>query len=368
LFCLQLKSCESASLLVNHLQRENEDCSNAGHQGISTSLAQEEQQLRPRGVVPGGAGAGGAIAPPDFGRPQPKPTVNWVLGAGLLREDQTTQQPQQLPIHQQNTQQLTPQWYGASSMSSLQSNKSIEPALSNNYQIKSNLLPITLDTTKSKSFPANKKISRSSKNETKIPRTNPSKFPPIESIYPEYWPDQRGKNGHICCYYCGIQSHERSRCNTLWKDILENGSDYRAFHPLRGELSSKKGKKNSEPKPSKSKPSIIPRVESIYPEHWPDQKSKEGHPCCHFCGGEKHERSRCLARDKTCSKCQKMGHFGDVCQSAGSENLKWAGQKSIEPAPSNNHQIKSNLSPINLDTTKFKKGPNYSATIASLFL
>ena len=213
---------------IGILFAENEDCSNAGHQGVSTSLARGEPQLRPRGDVPGGAGV--AMAPPDFGRPQTKPTVNWVLGAGMLEEDQTTQQPQQLAIHQQNTQQLTPQWYGASSMSSLQSIKSIGPAR-HDYQVKSNLVPITLDTTKSKSFPADKKRSRKpkkkkrSKNETK--RTNPSKQPPMESIYPEYWPDQS-------CYYCGIQSHVRSECSTLRRDIQENGSDYQAFHPLRG--------------------------------------------------------------------------------------------------------------------------------------
>ena len=87
---------------IGVLFAENEDCSNAGYQGISTSLAQEEPQLRPRGDVLG--------APPDLGIPQTKPTAIWNLGAGQSREDQTIQQPQQLPIHQQNTQQLTPQW------------------------------------------------------------------------------------------------------------------------------------------------------------------------------------------------------------------------------------------------------------------
>ena len=254
---------------IEILFAENENYCNAVHQEISTSSAQEEPQLRPRGVVPGGAG--GAMAPPDFGRPQTKPTVNWVLGAGLLSEDQTTQQQlpihqqntqqltptvnwvlgedqttqqpeqlpiyqlntQQMPINQLNTQQLTPQWYGASSMSSLQSKKSIGPALSNNHQIKSNLLPITLDT--SKPTPSIPKPSK----------PKPSNIPRMESIYPEYWPDQRGKDGHICCYYCGIQSHERSICKTLQRDILENGSDFRAFHPLRGELGSKKKKKKN---------------------------------------------------------------------------------------------------------------------------
>ena len=304
---------------------ENDDWSNADHQGISTSLAQVEPQLGPRGVVPEGAGS--AMAPPDFGRPQTKPTVNWVLGAGQLREDQTTQQPQQLPIHQQNTQQLTPQWYGTSSMSSLQSSNadsgwagralahsefgsSVDPIPSRgadyalqttacppkienlaaskqsnkfignwkNHEIRRNLLSINLDNTESKSLPGNEKRSRRSKNETKIPRTNPSNIPPMVSNYPEYWPDQIGKDGHPCCYYCGIQSHVRSECYTLRKDILENGSDYRAFHPLRGNNFRK-------------------------------------------------------AKKKSMSSLQSM--------------------ESIEPAPSNTHQIESNLSP--LDTIKSKE-------------
>ena len=91
----------------------------------------------------------------------------------------------------------------------------------------------------------NKKRSGRSKNETKIPRTNPSNIPPMVSNYPEYWPDQIGKDGHPCCYYCGIQSHVRSECYTLRKDILKNGSDYRAFHPLRGHDFKKKKKSMS---------------------------------------------------------------------------------------------------------------------------
>ena len=123
-----------------------------------------------------------------------------------------------------------------------------------------------------------KKTSRRSKNETKISRTNPSNIPPMVSNYPEYWPDQIGKDGHPCCYYCGIQSHVRSECYTLRKDILENGSDYRAFHPLRG-----------------------------------------------------HDFKK--AKKKSMSSLQSM--------------------ESIEPAPSNTHQIESNLSP--LDTIKSKE-------------
>merc|ERR1712008_245364 len=62
---------------------------------------------------------------------------------------------------------------------SLQSNKSIGPAR-HNYQVKSNLVSISLDTTKSKSFPVNMERLRRSTNEGKIPRTNPSNIHPRE--------------------------------------------------------------------------------------------------------------------------------------------------------------------------------------------
>ena len=43
-------------------------------------------------------------------------------------------------------------------------------------------MPITLTTTKSKSLPGNKKRSGRSKNETKIPRPNPSNIPSRSSL------------------------------------------------------------------------------------------------------------------------------------------------------------------------------------------
>ena len=36
-------------------------------------------------------------------------------------------------------------------------------------------------------------------------------------------------------------------------------------------------------------------------------------PRCYFCGNNKHPRSKCPARDATCAKCQKKGHFAKVC-------------------------------------------------------
>ena len=43
---------------------------------------------------------------------------------------------------------------------------------------------------------------------------------------------------------------------------------------------------------------------------------------CYFCGYSKHPRPRCPAREATCKKCQKKGHFANVCRSspAGSQH------------------------------------------------
>ncbi|CAB4023460.1 Retrovirus-related Pol poly from transposon opus [Paramuricea clavata] len=35
---------------------------------------------------------------------------------------------------------------------------------------------------------------------------------------------------------------------------------------------------------------------------------------CFFCGNARHPRSKCPARDVTCLKCQKKGHFAKVCR------------------------------------------------------
>ena len=37
---------------------------------------------------------------------------------------------------------------------------------------------------------------------------------------------------------------------------------------------------------------------------------------CFFCGGPVHPRSECRARNATCNKCSKIGHFAKVCRSA----------------------------------------------------
>lgn len=37
---------------------------------------------------------------------------------------------------------------------------------------------------------------------------------------------------------------------------------------------------------------------------------------CYFCGNEKHPRFKCPAKEETCHRCQKRGHFSKVCKSA----------------------------------------------------
>ena len=42
--------------------------------------------------------------------------------------------------------------------------------------------------------------------------------------------------------------------------------------------------------------------------------SSESEQLCFFCGYERHNRTRCPARDKICKSCNKQGHFASVCR------------------------------------------------------
>jgi len=43
---------------------------------------------------------------------------------------------------------------------------------------------------------------------------------------------------------------------------------------------------------------------------------------CFFCGNKKHPQSRCPARGVDCYKCQKKGHFAEVCRSITSSAVE----------------------------------------------
>jgi len=50
------------------------------------------------------------------------------------------------------------------------------------------------------------------------------------------------------------------------------------------------------------------------------QKSKK----CFYCGGPMHNRSHCPAREQTCHKCGKRGHFMKVCRSTSSKRTSYS--------------------------------------------
>ena len=46
--------------------------------------------------------------------------------------------------------------------------------------------------------------------------------------------------------------------------------------------------------------------------------TKSNEEKCYFCGGRRHPRSKCPARDSDCDSCGKKGHFWKVCQKSSS--------------------------------------------------
>ena len=47
-------------------------------------------------------------------------------------------------------------------------------------------------------------------------------------------------------------------------------------------------------------------------------------PSCYFYGNNRHPRSKCPAKDATCAKCQKKGHYAKVCQSKAASKVSAA--------------------------------------------
>jgi len=43
---------------------------------------------------------------------------------------------------------------------------------------------------------------------------------------------------------------------------------------------------------------------------------------CYFCGGNYHSRNICPAKNATCYRCTKIGHFGKMCKSTKSQDIK----------------------------------------------
>ena len=47
-------------------------------------------------------------------------------------------------------------------------------------------------------------------------------------------------------------------------------------------------------------------------------------PSCYFCGNNRHPRSKCPAKDASCAKCQKKGHYAKVFQSKAASKVSAA--------------------------------------------
>ena len=55
----------------------------------------------------------------------------------------------------------------------------------------------------------------------------------------------------------------------------------------------------------------------------PTLQFKRSNQKCYFCGGVRHPKFRCHAKDKYCENCGRKGHFSQVCQTnkySGSKN------------------------------------------------
>ena len=100
--------------------------------------------------------------------------------------------------------------------------------------------------------------------------------------------------------------------------VKKNNVKYTDNEEYNESYSSRKNKEktNFDPKNTTEKTRICSNCQKF--GHFEDVCTNPFPFCCAFCGGEKHEKSHCPARDETCSKCLKSGHFGNVCLSAGS--------------------------------------------------
>ena len=105
------------------------------------------------------------------------------------------------------------------------------------------------------------------------------------------------------CGWCGKEKHEKSQCPARDK-TCHNCQKLGHFGAVCRNDCNLCGGEDHE--------------RSKCPDHVPNPSTHPFAFCCAFCGGEKHEKSQCPATDETCRKCLKIGHFGNVCLSAGS--------------------------------------------------
>ena len=56
------------------------------------------------------------------------------------------------------------------------------------------------------------------------------------------------------------------------------------------------------------------------------QQSQPQEKACGWCGGARHQREKCPAKDKLCNRCQKKGHFTVVCRGSKTKRVQEIGE------------------------------------------
>ena len=69
---------------------------------------------------------------------------------------------------------------------------------------------------------------------------------------------------------------------------------------------------------------------------------------CYFCGNNRHPRSKCPAKDATCAKCQKKGHYTKVCQSKAASKVSAAMHSSIIATTQSSGSLSKSTATINI--------------------
>lgn len=62
-------------------------------------------------------------------------------------------------------------------------------------------------------------------------------------------------------------------------------------------------------------PQYLPEEHNIFAASRATSRSSSSDLKCYYCGYKSHPRNRCPARDATCDRCKKIGHYSKVCKS-----------------------------------------------------
>lgn len=75
---------------------------------------------------------------------------------------------------------------------------------------------------------------------------------------------------------------------------------------------------------------------------------------CYFCGNNRHPRSKCPAKDATCAKCQKRGHYAKVCQSKAASKVSAAMHSPIIATTQSSGSLSKSTATINIGKLQVK--------------